>query len=67
MHGKTEVYPSSCVDVNLGIIEADLPWPKVVLMTLPGSSSLSVGKILFTAKVGNRSEARERINSFDPS
>ncbi|KAJ8612890.1 hypothetical protein MRB53_036523 [Persea americana] len=49
------------------IIEADLPWdgfPKV-LMTLPGSSALSVGKILFTAKVGNRSEARERINSFD--
>lgn len=26
--------------------------------TLPGSSALSVGKILFTAKVGNRSEAR---------
>lgn len=50
------------------IIEADLPWdgfPKVP-MTLPGSSALSVGKILFTAKVGNRSEARERINSFDP-
>lgn len=42
------------------IIEADFPWdgfPKV-LMTLPGSSALSVGKTLFTAKVGNRSEAK---------
>lgn len=40
--------------------------PKGSYMTLPGSSALSVGRILFTAKVGNRSEARERINSFDP-
>ena len=48
------------------IIEADFSWDGFtkVLMTLPGSSMLSVGKI--TAKVGNRSEARERINSLDP-
>ena len=46
------------------IIEADFSWDGFtkVLMTLPGSSMLSVGKI--TAKVGNRSTARKILRNF---